>query len=181
MSTGRSSCGSLASSAQDNQADSDRECPAGWPQGSAGQASNGCWGRPPGDKPCGQSLTCPQSLVNGIVVNGRRLQWLHGCTGSRDRLAPAALRHQRRAPLRPALAAGGRPAAGPAWHSGGPAAAAGGPATAGSPAGQRRPSGGPIGEPEAAGSARQSRTAVRRQRTRRGTECHGPFESVGPP
>ena len=79
--------------------------------------------------------------------------------------------------VRPAPAAGGRPAAGTAWQSGGPAAAAGGPATAGSPAGQRRP----IGGPEAAGSARQSRTAVRRQRTRRGTECHGPFESVGPP
>ena len=62
--------------------------------------------------------------------------------------------------VRPALAAIGRPAVGTAWQSGGPAAGAGGPATAGSPAGQLRPTGGP----EAAGSARQSRTAVRRQR-----------------
>ena len=68
--------------------------------------------------------------------------------------------------VRPVLAAAGRPAAGTAWQSGGcrgSAAAASGPATVGSPAGQRRPTGGP----EAAGSARQSRTAVRRQRTRR--------------
>ena len=44
--------------------------------------------------------------MKGIVVNGRRLQWLHGCSGLRDRLArgggrisgertPAAVRRQR--------------------------------------------------------------------------------------
>ena len=165
MSTGRSSCGSLASSAQDNQADSDRECPAGWPQGSAGQASSGCWGRQPRDKPCCQSLTCPQSLVKCIVVKGRRLQWLHACTGSHDRLAKGGGSISGKA-VRPALAAGGRPAAG----------------TAGTPAGQQRPragqrrlvvrraSGGqPVGPRRLAvpGSGRQSRTAIRRQRTRR--------------
>ena len=61
------------------------------------------------------------------------------------------------------LTRAGRTAAGTAWQSGGSAAAAGGPATACSPAGQRWQ----IGKPEAAGSARQSRTAVRRQQTRR--------------
>ena len=177
MSTGRSSCGSLASSAQDNQADSDRECPAGWPQGSAGQSSSGCWGRPPRDKPCGQSLTCPQSLVKGIVVNGRRLQLLHGCTGSHDRLARGGgcisgehrtTRAGRRRPT----------AAGTAWHSGGSAATAGGPSTAGSPVGQRRPTGGP----EAAGSVRQSRSAVRRQRSPRdrGTDSWTAVTAVPP-
>ena len=88
-------------------------------------------------------------------MSGGRLHWLHGCTGSHDRLAS------------------GRPAAGTAWQSGGSAAAAGGPATASSPAGQRRPTGGP----EAAGSARQSWTGVRRQRTRRDRILrHGPLD-----
>ena len=66
----------------------------------------------------------------------RRLCWLHGCTGSRT--------HQRRASLRPV-----------------PVPAAGGLAAAGSPAGQRRPTGGPA----AAGTAWQSRTVVPHQRT----------------
>ena len=162
MSTGRYSCGSLESSAQDNQADSDRECPAGWPQGSAGQASSGCWGRPPREKPCGQSLTCrcPQLAVTrerhrrerSTAAMAAWLHWLARSSGERRRP------HQRRAPFDPRR----RPATNRRQAlPGNLAAAAGRPATR--PAGQRRPTGGP----EAAGSARQSRTAVRRPQTRR--------------
>ena len=163
MRTGHSSCGSLASFAQDNQADSDRECPAGWQQGSACQDSSSCWGRQPRDnlKPCGQSLTCPQSLVKGIVVSGRRLQWLHFCTGSHDRLARGggSIRGERR------LTRAGRRRPTGGRHCLAIRRVSGGRVRTGSPAGQRRPTGGP----RAAGSARQSRTASanRRQRTGR--------------
>ena len=145
MSTGRSSCGSLASSAKDNQADSDRECPADWPQGSARQAS---LGRPPHNKPWSVSH------VSKVTRDRHRRErstaaiaaWLHWLAIVWREAAAASAESA----IRPALAAGGT-----AWQSGGPAAA-------GSPAGQRRPTVGP----EAAGSAGQSRTAVRRQRTR---------------
>ena len=61
------------------------------------------------------------------LVKGRRLHWLHGCTGSRDRLAPAASAERaastRASSRRPI---GGPAAAGTAWRSGGPAAEAAG-------------------------------------------------------
>ena len=131
MSTGRSSCGSLASSAKDNQADSDRECPADWPQGSARQAS---LGRPPHNKPWSVSH------VSAVTRDRHRRErstaaiaaWLHWLAIVWREAAAASAESA----IRPALAAGGRPAAGTAWQSGGPAAA-------GSPAGQRRPTGGP--------------------------------------
>ena len=104
------------------------------------------------------------SPVKGIVVKGRRLHWLYGCTGSRDRLAPDASAESTASTCT-------------AWHSSGSVAATGRPAAAGSPTGQRRPAGQrrPTGGPEAAGSARQSRTAVRHLRTRRdrGTDRSG--------
>ena len=110
------------------------------------------------------------SLVKGIVVKGRRLHWLHGCTGSHEpvlcsgsvrmtRISGYSRFDPRRRPAADRRRSGGRHClairradrrASGGWCSGGPA-------------GQRRPTGGP----EAAGSARQSRTAVRRQRTRR--------------
>ena len=74
---------------------------------------SGCWGRPPRDKLCGHSnshsragVRNSSSLVKGIVVKGRRLHWLHGCTGSRDRLALAASAESCFDPPLPAAAAG---------------------------------------------------------------------------
>ena len=85
-------------------------------------------------------------------MKGRWLHWLHGCTGSRDRLAALALAASVEPCFDPHRPIGGPVAAGTAWRSGGPAVAA-----------RRRPT----GEPAAAGSARQSRAALRHQRTRR--------------
>ena len=99
-STGRASCGSLASSAARESGRLGSRvalCPAGWPRRSPGQAGSGCSGLPLTN----HTVTRTVTPSHGPVSATRH----HSCTCSRTRLP-----HQWRAQIRPEPAAGGRPA-----------------------------------------------------------------------